>query len=118
MMNFIERVTGSDITKAMKNLSVRIQNLSPAYQDAWDEMQSCLYTYGDFTGRNLLPVFENLAELLEIASAENQSVEEILGSDIKTFCSSLFSGEEMKTYRDKWRRQLNQNVERRLGRLK
>ena len=56
MMNFIERVTGSDITKAMKNLSVRIQNLSPAYQDAWDEMQSCLYTYGDFTGRNLLPV--------------------------------------------------------------
>ena len=109
MMNFIERVTGSDITKAMKNLSVRIQNLSPAYQDAWDEMQSCLYTYGDF---------ENLAELLEIASAENQSVEEILGSDIKSFCSSLFSGEEMKTYRDKWRRQLNQNVERRLGRLK
>ena len=79
MMNFIERVTGSDITKVMKNLSVRIQNLSPAYQDAW---------------------------------------EEILGSDIRSFCSSLFSGEEMKTYRDKWRRQLNQNVERRLGRLK
>lgn len=116
-MNFLERITGSDITKTMKELDGRIQKLPEEYQDVWKEMQACLYPYSDFTGRGLLPFFENLAELLEIGCMEQQSPEDILGSDVKTFCRALFSGENRKTCRKRWRRQLNQNVKRRLERL-
>jgi len=61
---------------------------------------------------------ENALELLEVASADKQSIEEVLGDDIKGFCAALVGDEGAKTYRDKWREQLNRNVARKLGGLK
>ena len=41
----------------------------------------------------------------------------MLGDDIKGFCAALAGGEGARSYRDRWREQLNRNVARKLGRL-
>jgi DNA-binding ferritin-like protein (Dps family) len=37
-----------------------------------------------------------------------------LGDDIKGLCSALSGEEEAKSYRDKWREQLNSNIAKKL----
>ncbi len=40
---------------------------------------------------------------------------DVLGGDIKGFCSALTEQEGAKTYRDRWREQLNNNIAKKLG---
>ncbi|WP_077299870.1 DUF1048 domain-containing protein [Virgibacillus pantothenticus] len=117
-MNFLEKITGSDMTKKMKSFEVRAKALPAEYQMAWKEIITNLWIYGDFTGRNLMPILDNALELLEVTSAEGQSIEEVLGDDIKGFCAAIVGDGGIKTHRDKWRNQLNKNVARKLGGLK
>jgi DNA-binding ferritin-like protein (Dps family) len=117
-MNFLEKITGSDMNKDMKGFEARAKVLPAEYQTAWKEMKNNLWIHGDFSGRNLMPILDSALELLEVTSADGQSVEEVLGDDIKGFCAALVGDEGAKTYRDKWRDQLNKNVARKLGGLK
>lgn len=117
-MNFLEKITGSDMTKAMKHFEARAKVLPAEYQSAWQEIKSNLWVHGDFTGRSLMPILDSTLELLEVTSAEGQSIEEVLGDDISGFCAALVGDEGAKSYRDKWRDQLNKNVARKLGGLK
>lgn len=117
-MNFFEKITGSDMTKAMKAFEKRANVLPDEYQTAWQEIVNNLWIHGDFTGRNLMPILDSALELLEITSADGQRVEDALEEDIKGFCAALVGDEGAKTYRDKWRDQLNKNVARKLGGLK
>ena len=117
-MNFFEKITGSDITKEMKDFNARAQILPAEYQTAWEEILNNLWAYGDFTGRNLIPILDNALDFLETTSAAGQSVEDVLDGDVKSFCAALTAGEGAKTYRDKWREQLNRNVARKLGEWK
>ncbi|MGW3465022.1 DUF1048 domain-containing protein, partial [Streptomyces olivaceoviridis] len=55
--------------------------------------------------------------LLEVSAADGQSIREVLGDDIRGFCAALAGGAEARTYRDRWREQLNRNVARKLSRL-
>ncbi len=118
IMNFFEKITGSDMTKEMKNFEERAKLLPAEYQTAWEEIKNNLWIYTDFTGRNLMPILDSALELLEVTAADGQPVEEVLGDDIKGFCAALVGDDGAKTYRDKWRDQLNQNVLRKLGGLK
>ncbi|WP_026701589.1 DUF1048 domain-containing protein [Salibacterium aidingense] len=117
-MNFSEKIIGSDMTKAMKGFEARAKVLPAEYQTAWKEINNNLWIHGDFTGRNLMPILDSALELLEVTSADGQSIEEVLGNDIKGFCAALVGDEGAKTYRDKWRDQLNKNVARKLGGVK
>ncbi len=117
-MNFLEKITGSDMTKEMKGFEARAKVLPAEHQTAWKEIGSNLWIHGDFTGRNLMPILDSALELLEVTSADGQSVEEVLGDDIKGFCAALVGDEGAKTFRDKWRDQLNKNVARKLGGVK
>ncbi|GAB4057105.1 DUF1048 domain-containing protein [Catellatospora paridis] len=116
-MNFWETITGSDLTREWKAFEVRAQALPADYQAAWEQIKNNLYPYGDFTGRNLLPILDSALGLLEETSADGQSIHEVLGDDIPGFCTALAGGEGSRTYRDRWREQLNRNVARKLGRL-
>ena len=87
------------------------------YRAAWEQIKTQLSPYGDFTGRNLMPILDSVLGLLEETAAEGQSIHEVLGEDIKGFCAALAGGEGARTYRDRWREQLNRNVARKLGRL-
>ena len=114
-MNFWEKVTGNDMTKAMKTFALRAQKLPADYQAAWEEIKAHIWPYSDFTGRNLMPILDGVLGLLEETAADGQSVQEVLGDDIKGFCSALVGEEGAKSYRDKWRAQLNRNIAKKLG---
>lgn len=114
-MNFWERVTGSDMTKEFKAFESRAKKLPVDYQAAWEKIKENIWQYSDFTGRNLIPILDGVLGLLEDTAADGQSIQEVLGEDIKGFCSALIGEEGAKSYRDKWREQLNNNIARKLG---
>ncbi|MFF2888516.1 DUF1048 domain-containing protein [Paenibacillus sp. NPDC057967] len=114
-MNFWEKITGSDMTKEFKAFEARAAMLPADYQAAWDKIKTNLWQHSDFTGRNLMPILDGVLGLLEETAADGQSVGEVLGDDIKGFCSALVGEEGAKSYRDKWRAQLNHNIAKKLG---
>ncbi|GAK40825.1 DUF1048 domain-containing protein [Paenibacillus urinalis] len=114
-MNFWEKITGSDMTKEMKAFDSRAKKLPADYQAAWEEININLWPHSDFSGRNLMPILDGVLGLFEETAAEGQSVQEVLGGDIKGFCSALAGEEGAKSYRDKWRDQFNNNIAKKLG---
>jgi DNA-binding ferritin-like protein (Dps family) len=116
-MNFWETITGSDLTREWKAFEARAEALPADYRVAWEQIKGNLFRYAGFTGRNLMPIVDAVLGLLEEASADGQSIHEVLGDDIPGFCTALAGGEGARTYRDRWREQLNRNVARKLGQL-
>ncbi len=114
-MNFWEMITGNDMTKELKLFESRAKKLPSDYQEAWEKIKFNLWPHSDFTGRNLMPIFDGVLGLLEESAAEGQSIEEVLGEDIQGFCSALAGEEGAKSFRDKWRQQLNNNIAKKLG---
>ncbi|MEV4575680.1 DUF1048 domain-containing protein [Nonomuraea jabiensis] len=116
-MNLWDAVTGNDLTREMKAFEVRAQSLPDDYRAAWEQIKAHLFPYGDFTGRNLMPILDNALGLLEETASDGQSIHEVLGDDIGGFCAALAGGQGARNFRDRWREQLNRNVARKLGRL-
>ncbi|RTE10806.1 DUF1048 domain-containing protein [Paenibacillus whitsoniae] len=114
-MNFWEKITGSDMTKEMKAFESRALKLPADYQAAWQKVNATLWTYSDFSGRNLMPILDGVLGLLEEAAADGQGIQEVLGDDIQGFCAALAGEEGAKSYRDKWREQLNRSIAKKLG---
>lgn len=103
------------MTKELKNFKSRAKNLPADYQAAWVKINANLWQHSDFTGRNLMPILDGVLGLLEETAGEGQSVQEVLGDDIKGFCSALVGEDGAKSFRDKWRKQLNNNIAKKLG---
>ena len=114
-MKFWEKITGSDMTKEFKAFESRAKKLPADYQAAWEEIKANLWSHSDFTGRNLMPILDGVLGLLEDTAADGQSVEEVLGDDIKGFCCALAGEDGVTSFRDKWRAQLNKNIAKKLG---
>lgn len=103
------------MTKELKAFDSRAKKLPTDYQAAWEKINANLWPHSDLTGRNLMPILDGVLGLLEEAAADGQSIEEVLGDDIKGFCSALAGEEGAKSFRDKWRKQLNSNIAKKLG---
>jgi DNA-binding ferritin-like protein (Dps family) len=114
-MNFWERITGSDMTKELRQFKARVEKLPTDYQEAWEAVNLNLWPSSDLTGRNMIPILDGVLGLLEEGAAEGQSVRAVLGDDIKDFCTALAGEEGAKSFRDKWREQLNNNISKKLG---
>ncbi|MBE3012835.1 DUF1048 domain-containing protein [Microbispora sp. NEAU-D428] len=116
-MNFWETMTGSDLTREWKAFEARAEVLPADYWAAWEEIKRHLSPYSDFAGRNLMPILDNALGLLEETASDGQSIHEVLGDDVEGFCAALAGREGARSYRDRWREQLNRNVAKKLGRL-
>jgi DNA-binding ferritin-like protein (Dps family) len=116
-MNLWETMTGSDLTRECKAFEARAAALPADYRAAWEQIKAHLFPYGGFTGRNLMPILDGALGLLEETAVEGQSIRDVLGEDIEGFCTALAGGQGARTYRDRWREQLNRNVARKLGQL-
>ena len=116
-MSFWDTITGNDLTRAWQAFDARAAALPPDYQAAWEQIKDNLFPYSGFTGRNLMPILDSALGLLETSAADGQTLAEVLGDDIPGFCTALAGGAGARTYRDRWREQLNRNVARRLARL-
>jgi DNA-binding ferritin-like protein (Dps family) len=114
-VNFWERITGSDLTREYTAFEVRAAALPADHRAAWEQVKAHLAPYSDFSGRNLMPILDGVLGLLEETAADGQDVREVLGDDIGSFCSAVAGGEGAKSYRDRWREQLNSTVARKLG---
>jgi DNA-binding ferritin-like protein (Dps family) len=114
-MNFWDRITGDDMTREFKRFEARAKKLPAEYQEAWEQIKTNIWPYSDITGRNLMPILDGALGLLEESAAEDQSIEDVFGNDIKGFVAALVGEEGAKDYRDKWREQLNNAVARKLG---
>jgi DNA-binding ferritin-like protein (Dps family) len=117
-MNFWDTITGNDMNREFEGFEVRVKALPSEYQAAWAEVVTQLFPYGNFTGRNLMPILDGVLGLLEETADDGQSISDVLGDDIPAFCAALVGGQGARTFRDKWRDQLNRNVARRLAQLK
>ncbi|MPM66701.1 hypothetical protein SDC9_113612 [bioreactor metagenome] len=115
-MDFWDKITGNDMTKELKAFESRSKKLPADYQAAWEKIKANLWPHSDLTGRNLMPILDGVLGLLEETAADGQSAQEVLGDDIKGFCSALVGEEGAKSYRDKWRDQLNDTIAKKLGR--
>jgi len=114
-MNLWETLTGSDLTREYKGFEARAAQLPEEYRAAWRDISAQLMPYGDFTGRNLMPILDGALGLLEESAADGLSVDDVLGEDVAGFAAALAGEEGAPDFRDKWRRQLNRNVARRLA---
>lgn len=114
-MNFWEKITGRNITNEFKTFELRAKKLPADYQVAWEKINANLWQHSDFTGRNIIPILEGVLDHLEETAADGQSVQEVLGDDIKGFCLALLGEEGANSFRDKWRKQLNSNIAKKLG---
>jgi DNA-binding ferritin-like protein (Dps family) len=114
-MSFWETITGRDLTRDWNAFEARAQALPADYQAAWEQIKEHLFPYSGLTGRNLTPIFDGVLGLLEETAADGQSIHDVLGDDIKGFCADLAGGEGARTFRDRWRNQVNRNVARKLG---
>ncbi|HEY4266582.1 MAG TPA: DUF1048 domain-containing protein [Galbitalea sp.] len=117
-MNLWDTVTGNDLTRDWTAFNKRAANLPADYQSAWQQITLSLMAHGDFTGRNLTPIADGVLGFLETTASEGQSAKDALGDDIAGFCAALMGEDSAtKSYRQKWRDQLNRNVERKLAQL-
>ncbi|WKX71550.1 DUF1048 domain-containing protein [Streptomyces sp. XD-27] len=116
-MSFWETLTGSDLTREWKAFEARAEALPDDYRVAWEQIKTRSLPYGDLTGRKLTPILDGALGLFEEAAADGLSVDEVLGDDIEGFCVALTGGAGARSYRDRWREQLNRNVAKKLGRL-
>ncbi|MEU8326063.1 DUF1048 domain-containing protein [Nonomuraea sp. NPDC048881] len=116
-MSFWETITGSDLTRDYKAFEARAAALPADHRAAWEQIKGHLFLYGDFTGRNLMPIFDGVLGLLEETAADGQNIHEVLGDDIAGFCAALAGEAGGRNFRDRWREQLNRNVAKKLGRL-
>jgi DNA-binding ferritin-like protein (Dps family) len=114
-MNLWETVTGSDLTREWKAFEARVEALPADYRVAWEQLKVHLVPYSGFTGRKLMPILDGVLGLLEETATAGQSIHDVLGDDIEAFCAALTGGQGAQGYRDRWRRQLNRNVARKLG---
>lgn len=116
-MNFWDTITGNDLTREWKAFEARAAALPADHKAAWDTIKVQLAVPGDFTGRKLMPILDGVLGLLEETAADGQSVQDVLGDDLPGFCAALTGDRGRRTYRDRWREQLNRNVARKLDRL-
>ncbi len=114
-MNFWDKITGGDMKKELKAFESRAKRLPADYQTAWEEIKARLWPHSDFTGRNIMPILDGVLGLLEETAADGQSASAVLGDDISAFCEALSGEEGARTFRDRWRAQLNESVNRKFG---
>ncbi|MEA4890342.1 MAG: DUF1048 domain-containing protein [Clostridiaceae bacterium] len=114
-MNFWDKITGNDMNEAMKAFELRAKKLPADYQAAWEKIKLNILPHADFTGRNLMPILDGALGLLEESAADGQTAREVLGDDLKGFCSALAGEEGAKSYHDKWRGQLNDAITKKLS---
>lgn len=114
-MNFWEKITGSDMSRAFQAYEARVQELPADYQAAWAQVNSQLWQHASFTGRNLMPLLEGVLGLFEESAADGLALQAVLGDDLQGFCSALAGEAGAKSLRDSWRDQLNQAVAKKLA---
>jgi len=108
MSDFIKKITGDK--KEWKAMEARAKALPHDYQVVYEEIKQYIWKS---SGLASIEVFKGILDLFEEGAANNKGVLEITGDDVAAFCDELLKGE--KTYTEKWREKLNNDIARKIG---
>ncbi len=114
-MKFLEKITGSKMTKEWKTLSKRAEELPLEYQLAWEEISATFWAHSGTTSQKIINILDSVLGLLEESVSEGLSIEEVLVEDVEGFCSVILREEGAKSYQDKWHEQLNHTIAKKLS---
>lgn len=110
MSKIIDMIVG-DIRdkKEWRAMESRAKKLPNDYRVVYKDIKHYLW---ENSGILTIDVFRNLLELFEEGAADGKDVLDITGKDVAAFCDELAKGE--KTYFEKGRNKLNQDVAKQL----
>jgi DNA-binding ferritin-like protein (Dps family) len=103
MGDFLKKILGDK--KEWKAMEARAKALPKDYRVVYHEIQQYIWKS---SGVDAIDIFKGLLDLFEEGAVNGRSVLEITGDDVAAFCDELIRG--AKTYVDRWREQLNQNI--------
>lgn len=92
-----------------KRQMARVKALGDDYEYVYGKIMHYLFSYGVGDEK----IFSGLIELFESGAAEGKRVLEITGEDVAGFCDELIR--DAKTYTEKWRRDMNSDIQKKLG---
>jgi DNA-binding ferritin-like protein (Dps family) len=104
---FLKKIIGDK--KAWKDMEARAKALPKDYQVVYGEIKIYIWKRSE---KESVDVFKGLLDLFEEGAANGRSALEITGNDVATFCDELSPG--AKTYVDRWREELNNNISNKL----
>ena len=107
MNKFWEKVIGDK--KEWRAMEARAKALPHDYRVIYDEIKQYIWKSSGVDG---IDIFKGLLDLFEEGAANGQSALDITGPDVAAFCDALSKGS--KTYADKWREDLNNDIAKKL----
>ncbi len=99
--------------KEYKMMMARVEALPEEYQYVYKKIQNYMWNFTAGNGMDMLHIQYELIDLFEAGAADGRQVLEITGEDVASFADELVAN--AKTYVDKYRKDLNQDILKRLG---
>ncbi len=115
MNNFLDTIIGGiEDKKEWRAMKARAKALPEEYRIVYDEIEQYIFEGGSGILGTTDP-FKRLVDMFEEGAANGKHVLEITGDDVVAFVDEFMRGEEpMEDYREKLRRELNQNIAKKL----
>lgn len=111
MSGFLDKIIGDlGEKKEWKQIEARAKALPKDFAVAYREIQKYIW---NTAGTETIEPFKTLIDLFEEAAANGKNVLEVIGSDVASFVDELIRDE--KSYFGKKRKQLNDNISKKLG---
>jgi len=107
---FTSKVIGDK--RRWRQYKVRTRKLPENYRTAVEGIERYLMYFGPVDGDNAASVFEDLADLFELAAADGTPIREIVGEDPVEFVEALVQNYEKGGYVTRERDRLTQAIER------
>ncbi|AWP27549.1 DUF1048 domain-containing protein [Paenibacillus sp. Cedars] len=114
MMELFKKLIGDK--KEYKIMMARVDALPEDYQFVFKKIQNYMWNFATGSGMDMLNIQYELIELFEGGAAEGRQVLDITGDDVASFADELVAN--AKTYVAKYREDLNQSIQNRLGKNK
>ncbi|EFU40691.1 hypothetical protein PVOR_17504 [Paenibacillus vortex V453] len=114
MMELFKKLIGDK--KEYKMMMARVDALPEDYQFVFKKIQNYMWNFATGSGMDMLNIQYELIELFEGGAAEGRPVLDITGDDVASFADELVAN--AKTYVAKYREDLNQSIQNRLGKNK
>jgi DNA-binding ferritin-like protein (Dps family) len=110
MANVLEKIVGSlDEKREWRTIKKRAKALPAEYQIAYQEILQ--YAWKS-SGLTTIKPFSYIIDIFEEGAAADRKVLDITGNDVASFVDELIRDE--KTYTNKYRKNLNQNIAKKL----
>jgi DNA-binding ferritin-like protein (Dps family) len=112
-MNILEKIIGSlEGKREWRDMEARAKALPNEYRTAYKAIQKYMWTAGGAPTdwKDSSRIFIGILDLFEEGAAEGKKVTDLTGEDVAAFCDELVKDEE--TWKDKYRKKLNDTIDR------